>query len=112
MADALTSTGDVTMVSPTSFLLLRFLGKPEATARPQIEKGEILDSSWGSLQGTGTLRDYLGEKRMGQKFHGALRWAEGRPYLASFPASTGQSSLPSGRIQGAEESLVRIRGLA
>lgn len=44
------------MVSPTSFLLLRFLGKPEATARPQVEKGKILDSSWGSLQGTGTPR--------------------------------------------------------
>lgn len=44
------------MVSPTSFLLLRFLGKLEATAGPQVEKAEILDSSWGSLQGTGTLR--------------------------------------------------------
>ena len=45
------------MVSPTSFLLLRLLGKPEATAGPQIEKGEILDSSWGSLQGPGTPED-------------------------------------------------------
>lgn len=34
----------------------RFLGKPEATAGPQVEKGKILDSSWGSLQGTGTPR--------------------------------------------------------
>lgn len=43
MADALTSTGAVIMVSPASFLLLRLLGKPEATARPQMEKGEGRD---------------------------------------------------------------------
>lgn len=41
------------------------------------EAGKILDSSWGSLRYTETLRDWLGETGKSQKCHEVPRWAEG-----------------------------------